>query len=497
MFFHPEEPIDHFSQILHEKRDKFRFQLRKERNDSLFSSFRSSFIQKPKKFLICNHSSSIENFITLEELSYLCDQITSSYEQKDLTLIESSLKTFKEFLLTKTFPSEIPELNQFGIYEVLNMIISGRIDTSICPEIIEHSLFIFIILSQIEIPDFEKILSSDVIENLFVLLSSRQMNDRLFLLFEAFVASSISQGYRDLIIKGGIDMRILDLLMEDLWFNDQRLLESMISLVKELYIIKPSPNYEDLGSLSNALITLLAIKNMRVVNDILFILSRMATSDYEKFIDNSLNNEGFLDNLLCFLKSNDENTVDLTLNLVAALTFGDFEQTYLLYEKKIIPQLMNLIETKTNDANLLKKVLIIMGNFFEGEIKHVKIGLDHKFFEYLLDMEETDYEIQREIIHCFVNASFVSNFEQTKQLVNIGMMKKLLQVLIRNDCEGDLMLVILQGFENIIKIGFCEQENNNFFKEFDLLKVKEKLENLLSHYNENVAFNASKLIEKI
>ena len=493
--FHTQQSSELCSQLFRDKRDKFRFQMRKDRNESLFNQFRSNFIPNNKTFITTLYLDSVGSLLSLEEFDHLCQQIHLAYSQNEILLIESSLKALKEAFFMKNVPMGISQLLHIDVYQVLNEIISGQIDITQCPQTLEHALYIFIILSQLDLQDFEKVMSRELIGNLFVLMLSNQMNDKLFFIFEALSASCISDTYRDLIIKGDIVRKILDVLMRDDCFSDERLIQSIISLIKTLYLVKPLPAYEDLSFLLDPLLTLLDIRNGKIVHDILFILSKMASTNYEEFTKNCLSYPVFLDYLFEYLKSSDETVVDSSLNLVAALTFGDFDETFFLYERQIITQLMIIIINNKSTSNIIKKTLVIMGNFFDGDTRHVQVGIDHGFFENLLKIEENDYEIQREIIHCFVNASYVANVEQIKEFVKMGMIKKLTKFITTKDCEGELMIVILNGLENIAKNGFSEQGKNKFSQEMNDMQVKAMLENLLTHYDENVNYSASKLIE--
>lgn len=485
---------DLIPQVIREQRDRFRFQSRKIRNEFFFSQFRSDCLQKSKKFICSNLPSC--NF-SANEFESLCKPILISYEQSDFPSMCLNLKKLKVSLNCNNFSSEERKLAQFGIYPILNEIISGQLDTSLYPELLENSLYIYIMIIELGVEDSEALISIEIIKHLLFLVASCQMNEIMFLVFEALASSCscVNDFFRDFIIKGDIVSKILDVLMGEVWLADDRLIPSIVDLIKSLYSIKPLPPYEEMIYLLDPLITLLEIKNEDLVNDIMFILARMASSNYTEFVNNSLENAKFLEILSQFLRSEQDSYIDSALNITAALTFGNYEQTFKLYEKEIIKELLYLLEKKKNDKNFIAKILVIFGNFFDGETRHVEVGLRAGgIFEYFFNMSE-DYDIQREIIQCFVNVSFVANDDQINELVNMGVLKKLKQILVRNECEGELTIVILHGMDNIIRNRYCDYNKNRFYKEWEELNLKGMLEKLLSHYNENIALNASLLLE--
>lgn len=481
--------MDYFPQVLRDKRDKYRTQLRRDRNESFFNDFRLSFLHTP------NHSE--KSSFTKEELHYFSTNIIQAYDSKDNSLINTIISSFKEVLLIKAITYDNKDFLDSAIYQIINDLIANSCNWVLTPnQLMEDCIYIYILLLQYIPESAEKLVNIEGVSHLLSLTGSSYFQEKLFLIFEALSISCISEFFRDFIIKGDIVRKILDVLLGDLWFTDIRLIESIIELIKMFYVIKPLPSYQDLKFLLEPLIALLGL-NDDIANSILFILNRMAASNYEDFVSNSFEIDCFPSILINFLKSNDDNLVESTLNVVAALTFGDAEHNYQMYEKNIIPQIVSLIKSTNVSVSLKKKALIIMGNFFDGDHRHVEVGLDqtYSFFEFInLQMKDKDYEIQREIIHCIVNASFASNSLQIEALVDLNSITKMVEVLIGFECEETLSLIILEGIENFIMAGHLSKEENKFDKKIEELNLKEILNKLLGHYNENVGIASAKIL---
>ena len=68
-----------------------------------------------------------------------------------------------------------------------------------------------------------------------------------------------------------------------------------------------------------------------------------------------------------------------------------------------------------------------------------------------------------------------------------GVLKKFLEVLNKNDSDGDVILGVLLGLENVCKKGKVIKERE---------MIKQQIEKLFTHYNENVSAAAAKFIEE-
>lgn len=481
----------YFGQIFREKREKYRFELRKDRNDSIFNEVRFSFLQLP---------AIVENsYLSSKELAEFTQKITDAFNAQDNSALFSSVKSFKEVLLIKAIPSDCENILRPMFYQILSDLLLKNCDWVQDPssEINQNILYIYVLFLHYLPNEGEKIVTIEGVSHLLILISGNSCKDSLFLIFEALSASCINEFFRDFIVKGDIVRKILDVLMGDIWFSDSRLIESIISLLKSCYIIKPAPYYEDMKYLFDPLVVILGLKNNELLIDILFILTKMAASNYEDFIKNSFENGNFAENLIIFLQSNDENLTESTLNVIAALTFGDAESNLQLYTKNIIPNVITLMKNEQISNNLRKKCLIILGNFFDGDFRHIQIGFDknYLFFEVIMKINEKNYELQREIIHCLVNAIFSANNEQIIQIVELGALTKLVDVLLNYECEEKLSLAILEGIEIILMNGFISKTENNFGKHMEELNLSNILNKLLGHYNEKVGQAANKILE--
>lgn len=482
---------NYFGQIFREKREKYRFQLRKDRNDSIFNEVRFSFLQLP---------AIVENsYLSSKELCEFSQKISDAFHSQDNSALAFSVKSFKEVLLVKAIPSDCENLLEPTFYQILSDLLLKNCDWVQDPtsEITENILYIYVLFLHYLPNEGEKIVSIEGVSHLLFLISGNNCNDSLFLIFEALSASCINEFFRDFIVKGDIVRKILDVLMGDIWFTDSRLIESIISLLKSCYIIKPAPCYEDMKYLFDPLVVILGLKSNELLIDILFILTKMAATNYEDFIKISFENGTLIENLITLLQSSDENIRESTLNAIAALTFGDAESNLQLYTKNIIPNLIMLMKNEQISINLKKKCLIIMGNFFDGDARHIQVGFDksYPFFDSITHINEKNYELQREIIHCLVNATFSANNEQVSQMVELGALKKLVDVLLNYECEEKLSLAILEGIELILMNGFISKGENNFGKQMEELNLSNILNKLLGHYNEKVGHAAFKILE--
>lgn len=464
------------------KREKFHFQLRKERNEQLFTSFRCKNLPTGKGF------SEKSNSIYSETLMNLCNQVVIAYEQRDALLINFNLASLKDFLMSNNFSSELVQLNQLNINVPITEILSNLVDTSGCPEIMESALYIYVIILK-NFSETDSFISVELVANLLNILFTQQ-TEKLFLVFEALAASCINDYYRDFIIKGDVIVKILDILMSEVWQTDFMLLESMVSLVKSFYLITPKPSsYQMSYLLEPMMIMMLLFRRKDIVVDTVFILSRMAQGNYDSFVKACLKKPEFMAKISEFLSDEDEIYVEAALDLVGALTFGEKEETYQLKEMGIIDKVMKLIESKPQlNRDIMKKAIVVIGNFLEGDERHVEVVLKMtSFVERLLNINEQDYETHMEVVYCWINASFAASNSQIEVMMKRGVLKKFLEVLKKTDSDGDVILGVLQGLENVCKKG-------NVLKEREL--IKEQVEKLFTHYNENVSAAAAKFIEE-
>eukprot|EP01027_Heterolobosea_sp_BB2_P019026 GEZU01026730.1.p1 GENE.GEZU01026730.1~~GEZU01026730.1.p1 ORF type:complete len:133 (+),score=46.54 GEZU01026730.1:320-718(+) len=113
-------------------------------------------------------------------------------------------------------------------------------------------------------------------------------------------------------------------------------------------------------------------------------------------------------------------------------------------------------------------------------------------------LHTAEFDIRKEAAWAITNATTGGTHNHIKQLVDLGCIKPLVELLSSTDPR--IISVALEGLENILKAGSVEAANkglhtNPYLELLEGLGGEEKIEALTSHYSSDLAEKAKDIYE--
>eukprot|EP00924_Labyrinthula_sp_SR-Ha-C_P007574 augustus_masked-scaffold_42-processed-gene-0.48-mRNA-1 protein AED:0.02 eAED:0.02 QI:0/-1/0/1/-1/1/1/0/525 len=185
------------------------------------------------------------------------------------------------------------------------------------------------------------------------------------------------------------------------------------------------------------------------------------------------------------------------LRTVGNIVTGDDMQTQVVLGTGALQALLGLLSSEKK--GIRKEACWTISNITAGNPEQIQLVINAGIFPALIKMLETEqFEIQKEAAWAVSNASAGGTPEQIMYLVQEGCIKPLCDLLTVPD--GKILLVALEGLENVLKVGKKQQETTNADENIVARYVEEadgvsKIENLQHHGDNMVYQKAARILD--
>ncbi|KAK4487374.1 hypothetical protein RD792_006000 [Penstemon davidsonii] len=185
------------------------------------------------------------------------------------------------------------------------------------------------------------------------------------------------------------------------------------------------------------------------------------------------------------------------LRTVGNIVTGDDAQTQYIIDHGALPCLLSLL-THHYKKNIKREACWTISNITVVNREQLQAVIDAGLIGPLVNLlQNASFEIKKEAAWAISNAIFFGTNEHILYLVNQNCIKPLCDLLVCSDPR--IVLVCLEGLENILKVGEAEKGNTgdvNYFSQLiDEAEGLEKIETLQSHDNNEIYEKAVNILE--
>jgi len=184
------------------------------------------------------------------------------------------------------------------------------------------------------------------------------------------------------------------------------------------------------------------------------------------------------------------------LRTVGNIVTGDDLQTQVVINVASLPCLLSLLQSPKK--GIRKEACWTISNITAGNRAQIQTVIDANIFPPLIQLlTHAEFDIKKEAAWAISNATSGGSPDQIKYLVGQTCIRPMCDLL---DCpDPRIILVALEGLENILKIGEQEAkegEPNEYGVEIDEVNGVDKIESLQNHQNNEIYEKAVKILEK-
>jgi len=259
---------------------------------------------------------------------------------------------------------------------------------------------------------------------------------------------------------------------------------------------KPPPLFSAVAEALPTLASLIKCDDSDILTDACWALSYLSDGTNDKI--QAVIEAGTCRRLVELLNHVSISVQTPALRTVGNIVTGDDDQTQAILNCNVLGCLLHLLSSPKR--SIRKEACWTISNITAGSKDQIAKVLDENIFPPLIQLlKEAEFDIQKEACWAISNATSGGTREQIKDLVHLGCIAPLCDLLVCHDPK--IVTVALEGLENILKIG--EEDANgpmstgeNIFAQYiDEAGGLDKIENLQEHGNEDIYKKAVKIIE--
>ena len=231
-----------------------------------------------------------------------------------------------------------------------------------------------------------------------------------------------------------------------------------------------------------------------VLTDACWALSYLSDGSQERI--NAVVESGAVKRLVELLSRNNPAVVTPALRTVGNIVTGDDIQTQTVINAGALPALHQLMRCQRKP--ICKEACWTISNAMAGTTEQIQAVINTGIVPTLVTvLHDEEYEIKKEAAWAISNATSGGTPEQIAYLVHCECIPQLLDLLYVPDAR--IVMVALEGIENILKIGESEAENRRLEQNPYAVKVEEadgasKIEAATENANDDVAQKATSIL---
>lgn len=257
---------------------------------------------------------------------------------------------------------------------------------------------------------------------------------------------------------------------------------------------KPQPKFELVFPALQVLGNLIYSKDDEVLTDACWALSYLSddTGPHNQKIQ-AVIQAGVCRRLVELLMHRSSNVKTPALRTVGNIVTGDDGQTQMVLNCAALPCLLALLVN--NKKGIRKEACWTISNITAGNPQQIQAVIEANIFSPLVQiLRNAEFDIRKEAAWAISNATSGGNDEQIRFLVKEGVIPPLCNLF---DCsDPKMVMVAMEGIENILKVGKKNAELNKMFTEHvEECEGLDKLEALQSHDNEEIYEKAVKILK--
>lgn len=300
--------------------------------------------------------------------------------------------------------------------------------------------------------------------------------------------------FRDHVIAaGGVDA-ILSV------FNDQAklpMLRNATWTISNLCRGKPQPALEQIRRVLPTVAQLLNMEDVELMTDACWTLSYISDDICGNNKIQAVLDVGVAARLVHCLSHHQTNVQVPALRCIGNIVTGDDSQTQTILAHNPLPSILGLMSHRKR--NIRKEACWTISNITAGNERQIQTVLNANLIPPLVCMVETaEFEIKKEAAWALSNATSGGNPEQIRFLVDRGVIPALCGLFTCTDPK--MILVALEGIENILKVGkedaLKNRSDNIFCHHVEACRGLDFLEGLQDHENRQVWERSLKVLRE-
>lgn len=464
-------PSFNLSHLISQKREAFRVEIRKCRQENYFNSKRFVEVLEKTKTnqSIINDNLELEqetnNKISeddyfMNELSEILSNVDYSDQYQPISCLNLLLKKITIIL----------DKNQKVNENILKMFLKYCFQFGTCFEQKDLTSFCFM-LEKIfyNFHHFiETLILMGVIEKLKIFLQNNRKSQEITeSVFYCFCHLSIDEKNIQALIKQDIIMEILITFYHGNYtFQLIKIISWMI--YKMTSKLKNLPKYYvNLKHLFPLLAQMLEFTDKEIRSSSLSSIFNIIQEEKEDILDDFCFNEIYLiDDKIHVLDlvnkslSYEDDIKLIAIEIIYKVSLGSENHINLLIEKKIIESVLKLLN-ETENEEIMNKILVILTNVIPENKKNIQYCIDYGLYENIVKLfvGHTPPSLLRECIFCLQNSTYFLDDKQFLYLLNQGKIFQIFCKNLQNPFESNILMACLQGIENLLEYE-AENENN-------------------------------------
>jgi len=259
---------------------------------------------------------------------------------------------------------------------------------------------------------------------------------------------------------------------------------------------KPQAPFQAIRTALPVLAGLIFIKDKEVLADACWAFSYISDDtgpQNEKIAD--VIRSGAVPRLTQLLSHESNSVKHPALRTIGNIVTGDDLQTQVAINNGTLPRLLKLL---TNPKKAIRKEACwTISNITVGNVEQIESVIKSNLFQPVIDLlQRGEFDVKKEAAWAISNATSGGNTQQIRYLVSLGCIPPL--CLLLNSKNGKVIMVALEGLENILRVGEADKAQTNMMNKFSQIVEQcgglDSLENLQTV---NIAEHGDEIYERV